>query len=177
MRLWTIQHRDAYTKMLESGILRADNDHLFCEDYFRNAYDWMSAQMKLRISVPPAGVDYPVWFWHTWESTRKRPDMRRGSHAPRGTPVVLLTVDIPDEKVLLSDFDLWHLVLNGYYIADDEEDDDDRPYSTEEMQESWNKIFDVSAENKYYSESLSIQATAWELPMEWVKKVEHFIAK
>lgn len=177
MRLWTIQHRDAYTKMLESGVLRADNDHLFCEDYFRNAYGWMSSQMKLRISDPPAGVDYPVWFWHTWEGERKRPDMRRGGHAPRGTPVVLLTVDIPDDQVLLSDFDLWHLVLNEHYIADNEEDDDNRSHSVEEMHESWNKIFNVSAANPYYSESLSIQATVWELPMELVKKVEFFIAK
>lgn len=102
--------------------------------------------------------------------------MRRGGHAPRGTPVISLTVDIPDGKVLLSDFDLWHLVLSNYYIADDEEYDD-RPYSVEEMQESRNKTFNVSAANPHYSESLTIQTTTWELPMKWIKEIEHFIAK
>lgn len=133
--------------------------------------------MKLRISAPSAGVDYPVWFWHTWEGERKRPDMRRGGRAPRGTPVVLLTVDAPDDQVLLSDFDLWHMVLGEYHMADNEEDDNNHAHSVEEMRESWNKIFNVSDANPYYSESLSIQATVWELPMEWVKKVEFFIAK
>ena len=30
----------------------------------------------------------------------------------KGTPVVLLTIEIPDNLVLLSDFDYWHCVLN-----------------------------------------------------------------
>lgn len=46
MILWTIQHKEAYLKMQSSGVLRADANHLFCEDDFRDAYDWMSCQMK-----------------------------------------------------------------------------------------------------------------------------------
>lgn len=30
MKLWTIQHLAAYDKMLETGVLRADKNHLFC---------------------------------------------------------------------------------------------------------------------------------------------------
>ena len=48
--------------MQSSGVLRADANHLFCEDDFRDAYDWMSCQMKKRISEPPDGVQYPVWL-------------------------------------------------------------------------------------------------------------------
>ena len=44
----------------------------------------------------------------------KRPDMRvHGRNwGEKGTPVVLLTIEIPDNLVLLSDFDYWHCVLN-----------------------------------------------------------------
>lgn len=36
---------------------------------------------------------------------------------------VFLTIDVPYEKVLLSDFDLWgNCVLNGFYIPADKAD-------------------------------------------------------
>ena len=35
----------------------------------------------------------------------------------KGTPIVLLTIDVPDNLVLLSDFDYWHCVLNDGEIT------------------------------------------------------------
>lgn len=175
MILWTIQHKEAYLNMMRSGVLRANSKHLFCEDDFLNAYEWMSQQMRVRISEPPNKVKYPVWLWHTWEGLRKHPDMRRAGYAPTGAPIVLMTVDVPDEKVLLSDFDCWHAVLNGQYLAVDK--NDYCSYSPEEVYESWNRIFDVSSANPYYSSSLSIQATIWEIRKEWVKKAAFFTAR
>ena len=173
MKLWTIQHKEAYLRMLRDGVLRADNAHLFCEDDFLTAYNWMSQQMCLRVSKPPHGVQYPVWLYHTWEGKRKRPDMRQ-SYAATGTPIVLLTVEIPDEKVLLSDFDLWNMVMNECYLSTSEEDA--FPHSPKETCESWNKIFDLSC-SPYYPSSLSIQATVWEVQKEWVRKAEFFTAR
>ena len=175
MQLWTIQHQNAYNNMIQSGVLRADDHHLFCKDDFLSAYDWMSRQMRARISNPPNDVQYPVWLWHTWEGKRKRPDMRRSGYDQAGTPIVLLTVDIPDEAVLLSDFDRWNVVMMGLYLATNESDD--YPHSFEETCKSWNRIFDVSSANPYYSLSLSIQATTWEVRKEWVKKAEFFVAR
>ena len=175
MILWTIQHKEAYLRMMRNGVLRADNAHLFCEDDFLTAYNWMSQQMCLRVSEPPNGVQYPVWLWHTWEGESKRPDMRRSAYAAPNTPIVLLTVEIPNETVLLSDFDRWNIVMNEHYLAVDA--DDDFPHSPEEISESWSRIFDVSSANPYYSSSLSIQATAWEVRKEWVKKAEFFTAR
>ena len=175
MILWTVQHREAYLNMTRSGVLRADKEYIFAKEYLLSAYDWMSQQMRERISEPPHGVEYPVWLWHTWEDRRKRPDMRGSGYAAPGTPIVLLTVDVPDEMVLLSDFDRWHAVLNRDYLATDESDD--YPHSPEEMYESWNRIFDVSSANPYYSSCLSIQATVWEVREEWVKKAEFFTAR
>ena len=147
----------------------------FCEDDFLTAYNWMSQQMRLRVSEPPNGVQYPVWLWHTWEGERKRPDMRRSAYAAPNTPIVLMTVEIPDKTVLLSDFDRWNIVMNEHYLAVDA--DDDFKHSPEEICESWSRIFDVSSANPYYSSSLSIQAIVWEVRKEWVKKAEFFTAR
>ena len=97
------------------------------------------------------------------------------AYAAPNTPIVLLTVEIPDEMVLLSDFDRWNIVMNGCYVAVGA--DDDSPHSLKEICESWNRIFDVSCVNSYYSFSLSIQATVWEIRKEWIKKAEFFTAR
>ena len=154
--------------MVRNGVLRADRAHLFCGDDFLGSYNWMSQQMRMRISEPPHGVQYPVWLWHTWEGNRKRPDMRKSAYAAPNTPIVLLTVEIPDEMVLLSDIDRWNIVMNGHYVAVGA--DDDSSHSLKEIYESWNRIFDVSCVNPYYSFSLFIQATVWEIRKEWIKK-------
>ena len=36
--LWTIQTEDAFKEFERTGILRANEDYLFCEDYYRFAY-------------------------------------------------------------------------------------------------------------------------------------------
>ena len=126
MKLWTIQHRAAYDKFMKTGFLRADENHLFCKDDLRFAYDWMAAKMVQRFGNPPNNVRYPVWLWYQWEGCRKRPDMRtfvRG-WAAKGTPITLITVEIPDHMVLLSDFDMWHIVLNDEYLSLTEEEDE-----------------------------------------------------
>lgn len=181
MLLWTIQHRDAYENMLKSGSLRADDAHLFCGDDFRYAYDWIAARMREKIGEPPEGVKYPVWAWYQWEGVRKRPDMR-GSHkcySPKGTPIVLMTVDVPDENVLLSDFDMWSVVLTNGYLAIDEKDDENFCGNQKDIEQSWRRVFEIDAEFEYYvsSDRKSIQATMWEIRAEWVKNAEFFVSR
>lgn len=160
--------------MLQTGTLRADKNHLLFDGYLINAYRWLADQMKKRIGRPPKNVEFPVWAWYQWDGMRKRPDMRCHARASeKGVPIVLLTVDVPDDKVLLSDFLYWHCVLN---------DDDiifpfdlDAVYPEEVKRKSWENIFDIECsfdgeEHKY----LSTQATMWEIKQEWIKKVEFF---
>jgi hypothetical protein len=94
----------------------------------------------------------------------------------KGTPIVLLTVDVPEHAVLLSDFDYWHVVLNdGDLIFPDSET---AVYSEKEKQKSWEKIFDI--EHCYdgeIDEYPTTQATLWEIRQEWVQKVEYFISR
>lgn len=119
MKLWTIQHKAAYEEMLRTGVLRANPKYILHE-FFRESYEWMAAQMKKRIGTPPEGVDLPVWAWYQWEGKRKRPDMRGHVRtSDKGVPIVLLSLDVPDEHVLLSDFDCDRGDVLGLSIKDD----------------------------------------------------------
>lgn len=176
MLLWTIQNKIAYDHLLTNGVLRADEQHLFCEDNLLYAYQWISVQMLQRIGNPPVNVNYPVWAWYKWEGVRKRLDMR--SHrcwTEKGIPIVLLTIDVPDNLVLLSDFNMWHHVLNDSYLPLSEEDEIENPTTTEKL-ESWNKIFQIDVQTAYWNTPKTTQATFWELQKEWVLKAEHFIS-
>lgn len=114
---------------------------------------------------------------------------------PVGGTGVRIALDVPDELVLLSDFEMWHYPLNRWYLPRSEEDDKlfERELAAEgfrvplpdilpdqlrvKMEKSWENIFDL----EFYWEDLnrpreekSIQATTWEIRLEWVIKLEMF---
>ena len=183
--LWTIQTEEAYQKFERSSILRANEDHLFCGDELRFAYDWLAQEMVKKIGAPPDRVRYPIWAWYQWEGQRKRMDLRRSGYAKRGTPLVQITFEADVGSYLLSDFDSWHIVLANQYVADNEADWDlfnNREPAPEhhEVELSWERIFDLSRYTPDWDckpEEKSVQATLWQIEMSQVRKVEHFIAK
>ena len=63
-----------------------------------------------------------------------------GWSSNKGVPIVLLTIDVPDCKVFLSDFDYWHEVLNDGELIFPY--DKNMVCSKEERQNSWENIFD-----------------------------------
>lgn len=176
MKLYTIQHRKAFNKLMETGVLHADESHLFCGDEFRFAYDWISSQLTKRVIPPPPNVHYPIWLWYQWEGSR-RPDIRtfKRISAEKGTPVTLLTVEIPDRLVMLSDFDMWHIVLTDDYLPIDESDEENHTVTKEQ---SWERIFDFSIENNYWGSPAdrTIQANVWEIRKEQILSAKHYIA-
>lgn len=183
--LWTIQDEAAYEVFQETGVLRANSNHLIFDGEFQYAYDWMASQMHQRIGAAPNGLQYPVWAWYQWEGKRKRMDLRQSGYAKRGTPMVQITFEADTKDFLLSDFDLWHLVLSNHYIADNEQDWDDfyandGDCRTDEIVKSWEKIFDLTRCTPGWDhepDRQTVQATLWEVYMSQVRKVEHFIAK
>lgn len=177
MILWTIQHLKAYEKMCITGTLRADNKSSSIDENFEKAYCWMAERMEEKIGPAPSGVKFPVWAWYQWEGKRKRPDMRsHGRWCEKGTPIVLLTIDVPNDHILLSDFDYWHCVLNDCELIIPYSDQ--VSYSEKEKRDSWENIFDITCSfDKEKHEKLSTQATLWEIKKEWVNKVEYFISR
>lgn len=178
MILWTIQHQNAFDNLQKTGVLRTDEDHILWKEDFQFAYDWMASQMEEGIGPAPSNVKYPIWLWYEWEGIRKRPDMRSFGRywAEKGTPIVLLTVDVPSHLIVLSDFDQWHIVLGNGYLALSKEEEKNPVLPKEK---SWERIFDLSIRTEYWGleENKSIQATTWEIRKEWVKKAETFIIR
>lgn len=184
-KVQTIQHEAAWKNFEKTGILVANEDCLFCEAKFRFAYEWISQQMIRRIGTPPEGVSYPVWAWFQWEGKRGRRDLRYSGYAKRGTPMVQIAFDAEENDFLLSDFDSWHCILNNSFLANSEAEWDNfynkTHYPTQhEIEPSWQRVFDLTQYEPGWDappEQKSIQATLWQIKIEQVKKVEHFIAK
>jgi len=107
MRLWTIQHADVLRIVREDGVFRADRGR--CDPDFRDAYAWLRIRVKKRVT---GATGRPlIWAWK-----QPKPDLRRSGHLYEGTPGVRIELEIPDERVLLSDFDGWHFRLNASYL-------------------------------------------------------------
>lgn len=192
MRLWTIQPKALYEKLQSEKVLHCvpEQSELITAFGFGPAYNWMAEQMCKCIGQPPQGVQYPIWAWHTVEWKHAKPDLRRSEFRSYKTPQVCLEVEISDEDVLLSNEDMWPIVLNdGYYgdaCSDEEYEAEGKWFDSLPAQEqtavkrqSWKKIFDVfpARETSWDCHGKYVQATFWELRLEQVKAVRHFVRK
>ena len=187
MTLWTIQPEKLYYSILKTGKYICDPLQ-FNMPEFVEMYNWLVLQMKKRIGDPPEGVIYPVWAWHTQRSKRHKPDLRseRWANGYDGEKFVCLEIEVPDEQVLLSDFDLWSLILLDSIITETEEEDHKlteiykklTPQKQLEMKyKNWNRVFDVTPfENEWTRRGPWIQATFWVLTKDMIKKVRRFKA-
>lgn len=175
MRLWTIQTEEVYQKLLKEKIYRCDinKSKLSVEQIFLNSYTWMKNNMESILNIKSSF--YPIWAWYKYNNKRKQPDLRLSGHAPSGTKCVCLEIEIDDNNILLSDFDLWHFILLDSCIHETEEehmwfDTLSEEQRIIEKEKSWNKIFNIN-------NSDFIQATFFELRLENIKKVKYFISK
>jgi hypothetical protein len=172
-KLWTIQHEKACYRLFRKGVLHADERFLMWNGEFRTAYSWMADEMRARIGTPPAGAAYPIWAWHSWEGRRDSRTMSALARRSRGNHMLLIEFEIEASRVLMSDFDNWHLVLIGSYIARSERDLSEfyaAGYADEHerIRASWERIFcldDASAQPGWDTppSKRSIQATLWEI--------------
>ena len=198
MVLWTVQSIAAWHALQLSGHLRGDPRYI--EDDFLSAYIWMAKQMHERLGFRPSENSLPVWAWYQWQGAkRQKPDLRSGGHLPKGERGVRIEIELGDSLVLLSDFELWHYVLNYWYLPSSEEEGEafelelakhrlsffktkplPSPVYHKKIEESWTRIFNT----EWAEEGLactkaekSLQATFWELSLDHVKSVREFIAR
>ncbi len=99
--LHTIQTAEAFDCLRTSGMLVPD-PRLACPD-FDDAYDWMCRRMAARL---PTSGDSALWLW----ARIRRRELVDSCRRSRGS--VLLTCRVPRQRLLLSHFDDWHMVLN-----------------------------------------------------------------
>lgn len=189
MRVWTIQPQSLYEKLQNETFLHCDpskSEHLM--DWgFQPAYDWLVEQMIKRVGLPPQGIRYPIWAWHTLRGQHKKPDLRWMEFRNYRGIYACIELEISDRQVLLSDEEMWHMVLNdGFYGDADSEEAYEREEKwfdslplTEKMQvkrNSWEKIFDVfpPRDTGWDRRGEYVQATFWELRLEHVIAVRFF---
>ena len=196
MQLWTIQKIEAWDVLQQRGELQVKRD--FADRDLLAAYDWMGKQMEGQIFTPSTCSELvPIWAWSQFCGARsKRPDLRSRWLLPSGTEGCLIEFNAPDDHVLLSDFDLWHYVLNFSYLATCEEDLErfESQYLAQrwswnelppagiksEIENSWQRIFDLDWQDPAItlsSNEQAIQATLWTLKSDWIARVDEFVAR
>ena len=198
IRLWTIQKKEVWEELNKNKVFYASKE--FIDPDWLNGYDWMISQMKTRIGKPDYNNAYPFWAWYQYDNyNKKKPDLRRTAHLPRGSEGVRIEFFKNQSEVLLSDFHLWHFPLTYKgFIGDNEEDGIGfekelcdlnlenigfEAYPKEikdKIVKSWSKIFDMDFDNPDYTYDCNhkmIQATFWSLSIYEVVKVDYFKAR
>ncbi|GAA4012907.1 hypothetical protein GCM10022631_25750 [Deinococcus rubellus] len=122
MRLYTMQPSTVLAN-LDAGLTHRPRLDLCERDGFlgmargeaetRRAYHWMIARLTQQ-ETPPQLDSLPVWAWHTYDPKRPGFDLR--VYRPK-RPGVLLELEVDPARVLLSDYELWHWALNGWFLG------------------------------------------------------------
>ena len=127
---------------------------------------------------------------------RPRPDLRTSGLLAPKTLGVLLEIDLPQSDVLLSDFQKWHAVLNRSYLPQTMAEvlrfenqlaragiPDEWPYPEpfhSQLTDSWQRVFDLEAEASDCwggIEEREIQAVFWQLDLDNVRSMKHFVSR
>lgn len=193
--IWTILPESTWLEFQKRKILIPEIKHV--EQEFLEGYNWMKLWMNKLIGQPRIRMGYPCWSWYQYlDSRRRRPDLRSSGFLPKNTIGYRVELNKSNKEILLSDFELWHYVLNKWYLPESEEDamrfetenqskygdiDSQSLFNLEKSKivKSWERIFDMNfcAENiSMPFEEKSIQATFWELKFEEIVNVDRFTA-
>lgn len=125
--LWTFQdYSTIKAKFRSYGRYQASiSNSTWIDDLgFMAAYRWMIWQMDQHeikrsesIILEDPNLITPIWAWAKWtddssDGSRVKPD--RNNQLFYGDKHDLIHLRVPVERVLMSDFDLFHCVLNAY---------------------------------------------------------------
>lgn len=125
MRLWTVQPIDVYNQVMSAGGYSVNLSHADCLasefEFFREAYAWLYDKAVERGLVDNGrGM---IWAWYRRGKLHRKPDIRtlRKTSAP-GEKLCCMTLEVPDDLVLLMDTDQWACRLNRAACTTAEED-------------------------------------------------------
>jgi hypothetical protein len=164
MIVYTRQSNEVLDILLEKGIFKAslDKSEAKDDDIFFRSYKWINNQLYKRLKLE---CETPIWFWDKHPENYFDVDYFKYCEND-----VIIKLDIPENLILWSDFDLFHAVLNNISLSDFTYNSE----ITEELKEkSWEYIFDFEMCKKLNeSEILCLQGITSEIKKEWVVEVE-----
>lgn len=91
---------------------------------YSDEYSWMIEQMKLHVGEPELKeIKRPIWGWCEFSTISEEEDeieeSLNESMDPSGTLNVLLEIDIPRERLLITNYYRWQDCLGGRVISTD----------------------------------------------------------
>lgn len=182
--VWTRQVPQVWDEIQETGrylvleeYVRAKN--LEISDYYIELYRWFTEEARKHVNVP-SDAKFPIWLSLT-EEQRLGPALH----------TISLTLDIPEDHMVIVDYDKWGYRVNHWYVPKDEADErahDEElkrfgigneaslitgeagnfyPSLKRKIQSSWSRVF----ESPNPRMDLNVGAV-WEIRPEWVVEVE-----
>ncbi|WP_041096416.1 DUF3841 domain-containing protein [Bacillus badius] len=165
---WTIQSAEEWDEIQRKSYLTGNPNFIYPE--FIEAYQWIMKKMKQKI--PSYQGEYPVWLWID------RPDLRKNGHLNPKERGVLLKINIEETRVLFSDFEAWHFVLNKWYFDLEDFESDKSDFSQQELEKSWEKIFDIDFLKQHPNWGAStIQGVTNRIEVNEITLIKEFIAR
>lgn len=194
IKLWSLISSEAYEELLNKKVLICNDEKLVDQDLI-DSYKWLIIEMNNRI-INPDNIKYPLWAWYqAHNKNKKKPDMRYKEYYNSLDPNDIYRIEfiVDRSKVLLSDFNLWHYILNQMIICDTilEEDNieniypdfykihyNDKPKEIRKIiSDTWIKIFNLEySKNHYhnYQADQVIQGCVWNIHLDQVTKIDKF---
>lgn len=195
MRVWTILDEKGMSSLEGKGVLRCDAQRVDRDR--KRAYAWIAGKLSEKAGPAPKGVRFPMWTWAAWDAGRgrTRPDLRSSCHLPRGTKGFRLELEVDPGRVLQSDFEAWHAVLNGWFLGKDEAEDEGfdaemkaagvrwgwpypEPFASKVVA-SWDRIFELGppAPTHFHRDPPDVQGVLWEIRRADAVKVDSFVGR
>ncbi|NFT08740.1 DUF3841 domain-containing protein [Clostridium botulinum] len=124
MKYYTLQTLKSWNHAKEKRYLTGNKKYAIPE--FKKYYQWMMNQMSKRLRG--YNNEYAIWLWLSLDQVHIESTLN--------DDYVLLEVELPEDSVLLSKFDAWHVILNDGYFSDDIEGIN--------QEEDWEMLFDTN---------------------------------
>jgi len=186
MRLWTRQHVSVWEEIMKVGCYFAKKEHIELKndtisDYYLELYHWYIRRAE-KIVPRERNDQYPIWASTSYKDRLQVVE-----------DTYLLELEVPEDCVVVTDFDKWGYVVNYWYVPEDKEDERKHneelekmgigdesaivmghkgnfyPLLRDKILKSWDRIFEIEKHD-----CVMTQATLWEIKKEWVIKVENY---
>ena len=153
VRVYSYQGDHAMTEFERVGYFSGNAEYIESDDetceWFHPPYRWMHEQMAQRI--PDFSGDYPIWAWFKRPSSKPKPRKYRGTNDR-----FRISALVPRKRILISDYELWHMPLNRGPICVTEAEYDSWPHGkdTKEIEATWPRVFEfpeiLTPEQKFW---------------------------
>lgn len=137
MKFWSVQSIDILDYIREHGVLQGVSEFSKEMD-MDTAYSYMKSKYVEYTNYSFKEGEELVWLW-----TKKPQIVKDEDGYVYDKDHVLLEIEIDRNLVLLSDYDIWHFVLNDFAIEEYSESEEEIEYSEEEKIKSWEKVFNL----------------------------------